>query len=67
MAQLKMNNMLRDEGGMFGGNGWITHTNDLNGRLSNIAAMISYGTKAGCDMTEEIALAATLYVPSAPL
>jgi RHS repeat-associated protein len=67
MAQVKMNAMLNDDKSMFGTIGWTTHGNDLQGRLNSIAAMISLGTQSGCDMSQEIALAATLYLPSAPL
>jgi hypothetical protein len=42
------------------------HSNDLKGRLNNIAAMISLGIRMGCNMTEEVAAAATLYIPRAP-
>ncbi|WP_440467306.1 RHS repeat-associated core domain-containing protein [Pseudomonas sp. YH-1] len=67
MARLKMNNMLNDPGKMYGTTGWDTHASDLNGRLANIAAMISLGDKMGCDMTAEKAAFATLFVPSTPL
>ncbi|TXH66329.1 MAG: RHS repeat protein [Lysobacteraceae bacterium] len=66
MASNKIEDMLVDNDELFGTPGWITHTNNLNGRLGRIAAMISLGIKSGCDMKEEIALAAALYVPSAP-
>jgi len=66
MARLKMNNMLNDDGGLYGTAGWGTHASDLNGRLANIAAMISLGEKMGCDMTTEKAAAITLFAPSAP-
>jgi hypothetical protein len=67
MAQVKMGNMLRDDGSMFGTMRWTTHANDLNGRLDNIAAIISLGQKSGCDMSKEVLLAAALYLPAAPL
>jgi RHS repeat-associated protein len=65
-AQPKMNNMLIDRGKMYGTHGWTTHAIDLQGRLDNIAAIISLGQKLGCDMSEEIALATTVYLPEAP-
>jgi len=67
MARIKMNNMLNDQGSLFGTQGWVTHGNDLSGRLANIAAMISLGEKMGCDMTVEKAAFASLFVPSKPL
>jgi hypothetical protein len=69
MARLKMNNMLNDPEGMYtkAFNRWTNHANDLSGRLESIAAMISLGQKMGCDMSAEATLAATLFVPTAPL
>ncbi|KTS78562.1 hypothetical protein NS274_06370 [Pseudomonas oryzihabitans] len=66
MARIKMNNMVNDPGGLFGTQGWVTHGDDLRGRLANIAAMISLGEKMGCDMTVEKAEFATLFVPAKP-
>lgn len=66
-ARIKMNNMLTDPNNLFGTSGWITHANDLQGRINNIRAMISLGIRMGCDMTSEASDAATLYVPSAPI
>ena len=45
---------------------WLNHADDLQGRLANIAAMISLGQKMGCDMSAEAAMASALFVPIAP-
>ena len=66
-ARKKMNNMLDDPQGLYGSRGWHNHAEDLKGRLNSIAAMIAVGLKIGCDMTKEVAEAATLFVPSRPL
>jgi hypothetical protein len=66
MARLKMNNMLVDDKGLFGTPGWTTHASDLEGRLANIAAMISLGQRMGCDMSSEISAASSLFIPKAP-
>ncbi|RLQ85271.1 RHS repeat-associated core domain-containing protein [Notoacmeibacter ruber] len=68
-ARIKMNAMLRDEGGLFlkaGKPGWITHAADMAGRLNAIRAMISLGQKMGCDMSEEAKMAADLVIPARP-
>lgn len=66
-ARMKMDAMVVDESGMFGGSRWGAHAADLRGRLDNIAAMISLGPKLGCDKDAEIAAAAGLSLPSGPL
>jgi hypothetical protein len=79
-ADGKMNNMMNDPSNLyeyaystpnFGATGsrttWRNHANDLDGRIGSISAMISLGKKMGCDMTQEEILAASLYVPRAPL
>ncbi|MEO8388949.1 RHS repeat-associated core domain-containing protein [Polaromonas sp.] len=65
-ARQKLNNMLKDEGGLFGGPGWNTHRADLSGRISSIMAMINLGKKMGCDMSSEEVAAATLFLPMMP-
>ncbi len=65
-AKVKMRDMLIDKAGMFGGPGWTTHRANLDGRISNINAMISLGQKMGCNMTQEILLSADLYIPMRP-
>lgn len=45
---------------------WNNHAKDLDGRISNIWAMISLGRKLGCDMNSEAAAAMTLLTPSQP-
>ncbi|MGS0601948.1 hypothetical protein ACQEPW_005435 [Xanthomonas oryzae pv. oryzicola] len=65
-ALIKMNDMLRDKGGMFGTSKWDTHAAGLQGRLDNISAMISLGQKLGCDMSAEIAIFANLSMPRMP-
>ena len=65
-ARAKMNDMLVDKSGMYGSPKWTTHANGLQGRLQNIAAMISLGRKMGCDMSAEEALATSLFLPSMP-
>jgi RHS repeat-associated protein len=65
-ARQKLNNMLTDKDGLFGGIGWKTHRADLSGRISSIMAMISVGKKMGCDMASEEAKAATLFLPLVP-
>lgn len=66
MALIKMENMLGDPLGLFGGPGWSTHASDLQGRINQINAIISLGEKMGCDMSAEKARARGLHVPSAP-
>jgi len=69
-ASTKMNNMLADSGFMYeapGRPGWITHGNDLSGRLASIAAMLSLARKLGCDVSQEARDAALLYLPQVPL
>jgi len=78
-AKVKMNNMLYDtvlykyayntpNPAVTGTNTtWMGHADDLNGRISNIWAMISLGRKMGCDMSAETAAAMTLLTPGAPL
>lgn len=56
-----------DRGAMYGTPRWGTHADGLRGRLNNIAAIISLGLKSGCDMSQEVALASAVYLPSAPL
>ncbi|WP_175537065.1 RHS repeat domain-containing protein [Ralstonia sp. NFACC01] len=78
-AKVKMNNMLYDtmlykyaydtpNPAVTGTNTtWKGHADDLDGRISNIWAMISLGRKMGCDMSAETAAAMTLLTPGAPL
>ena len=66
MALVKMNNMLIDNGKMFGTDKWWPHGDDLRGRINNIFAMISLGQKLGCDMTREVVASAALFIPLAP-
>ncbi len=66
MARQKMNNLLVDKGNLFGTNGWATHVNDLKGRLASISAMISLGRMMGCDMSQEAAAAASIFIPRSP-
>ncbi|MCO5411217.1 RHS repeat domain-containing protein [Ralstonia mojiangensis] len=78
-AKVKMNNMLCDtmlykyaydtpNPAVTGTNTtWKGHADDLDGRISNIWAMISLGRKMGCDMSAETAAAMTLLTPGAPL
>lgn len=78
-AKVKMNNMLYDtvlykyayntpNPAVTGTNTtWMGHADDLDGRISNIWAMISLGRKMGCDMSAETAAAMTLLTPGAPL
>lgn len=65
-ARVKMNDMLTDKSGMYGTSRWGTHATGLQGRLENIAAMISLGQKLGCDMSTEAALAGNLFLPGMP-
>jgi hypothetical protein len=65
-ARPKVDNMLRDDGGMFGAAGWQTHSADLMGRINNINAIISLGQMMGCDMSDEIRLSNSIYVPTTP-
>jgi hypothetical protein len=65
-ASPKVDNMLKNPGGMFGGRGWQTHSADLMGRINNINAIISLGQKMGCDMSDEIRLSNAIYVPTTP-
>lgn len=66
-ARMKIDAMVVDEVGMFGASGWGAHAADFRGRVDNIAAMIFFGPKLGCDMNAEIAAAAGLSLPSRPL
>ena len=78
-AKVKMNNMLNDtvlyknaydtpNPAVTGTNTtWMGHVNDLDGRISNIWAMINLGRKMGCDMFAETAAALKLLTPGAPL
>ncbi|SHG44465.1 RHS repeat-associated core domain-containing protein [Massilia sp. CF038] len=45
---------------------WTGHSDDLNGRTSNIWAMITLGRKMGCDMSAETVAALTVHTPGAP-
>lgn len=63
----KMQNMLLDPRGLFGSVGWITHGEDLAGRISQVNAIISLGEKLGCDMSQEKLRAAMLAVPIRPI
>ena len=65
-ARVKVEDMLVDKNSLFGQPGWGTHTAGLAGRIKQINVMISLGIKMGCDMSQEIIDAATLYIPSAP-
>jgi len=65
-AKAKIDAMLRDDLGMFGGPRCITHANDITGRINNINAIISLGEAIGCDMSTEKSRAKALAVPSAP-
>lgn len=69
-ARIKMTAMLVDNDKMYLNHfatKWTNHANDLRGRLDSIAAMISLGQKMGCDMSDEILNAATLFLPLKPL
>jgi RHS repeat-associated protein len=46
---------------------WVGHIPDLTGRIGRVADMISLGILLGCDMSEEIKLASTLFVPTMPI
>lgn len=74
-----MNEMLQDKRGLYRNaysvankavtgtsTTWLNHIPDLDGRIAAINAMISLGQKMGCDMSQEIAMSADLYVPHAP-
>jgi hypothetical protein len=45
---------------------WVNHGKDLTGVIGKVNTMISLGIFLGCDMSEEIALSASLYVPTKP-
>jgi hypothetical protein len=44
----------------------VNHGKDLTGVIGKVNTMISLGIFLGCDMSEEIALSASLYVPTKP-
>ena len=62
----KVEDMLADEGGMFGTQGWRNHAINLMGRIDQLSAIISLGQKMGCDMSSEIVRASQLWIPSVP-
>jgi len=45
---------------------WLGHDDDLAGRISNIQAMMSLGSKLGCDMFADAAAGAGFFVPTRP-
>jgi len=78
-ARSKMNNMLNDKT-LFRNaystpnpmvtkspTTWLGHKADLEGRINNIASIISLGKKMGCDMTLEELAAQAIYLPFEPL
>ena len=62
----KVDDMLSDRGGLFGGPGWQTHRDGLAGRMKAIADMISLGQMMGCDMSDQIRKFGAVFIPTVP-
>ena len=62
----KVEDMLSDRDELFGGPGWKTHRDGLEGRINAIADMISLGQMMGCDMSDQIRKFAAVFIPTVP-